>query len=132
MMIDRQRAHLIVAPTDFSEAADLALSEAAREAAARGAALLLMHVLETPVYPVPAHPLPELPAIVGRLRAQAETELAARAERVRQAGVPCETLVSEGAPADAILRVLEQRRPELVVMPTQGLGGLKRFLFGSV
>jgi nucleotide-binding universal stress UspA family protein len=132
MTLAQQRARLVVAPTDFSEAADLALREAMREATARGATLLLVHVIEAPVYFAPAHPLPQLLVISEQLRSQAEHELGARAERVRRAGVACETQVCEGAPAEAILRVLEQRNPELVVMPTQSLRGLGRFLFGSV
>lgn len=131
-MPDRPSVRLIVVPTDFSAPADLALGEATREATARGAMLLLLHVIEAPIYFASAAPSPHLLAISEQLRSQAERELEARAERVRHAGVACETLACEGAPAEVILRVVEQRHPELVVMSTQGLRGVQRFLFGSV
>jgi len=43
-----------------------------------------------------------------------------------------EVMVGEGSAAEDILRVAEQKRPDLIVMATHGRTGVQRLLLGSV
>lgn len=58
--------------------------------------------------------------------------LGTAAERARAAGAQVTTNVLEGPPAEAILRVAEAERCDLIVMGSRGLGQLKGLLLGSV
>ena len=51
---------------------------------------------------------------------------------VRAAGVEVETFAREGAPADAILDVAEERDADLIIVGNKGMTGARRFLLGSV
>ena len=50
--------------------------------------------------------------------------------RLRQKGLSARFKVREGDPAEALLK--HARPSDLIVMTTHGLGGLKRWLLGSV
>ncbi len=63
----------------------------------------------------------------------AETErLHAALATLHERGVHCEGHVVPDDPAVAILDVAQRERAELVVVGSRGLGGMKRFLRGSV
>jgi nucleotide-binding universal stress UspA family protein len=121
------RSKIVLAPTDFSAASDAALKEATHEAAARGATLLLLHVIDAPTYESPQRPV-----LLERFRRDARCELELRAERARTAGLACEVLLREGTTAAEILHAIDERVPELVVMAAQAMRGLQHFLLGSV
>lgn len=53
-------------------------------------------------------------------------------ERLARRGVACEGHVIPGEPAAVILEVAEREGAELVVVGSRGLGGVQRFLRGSV
>ena len=68
----------------------------------------------------------------GAAVAQAEIEhLEPLAQRVRDAGVECETVVRPGLPADQILTFLREREIDRVIMGTHSLGTIGRLLVGS-
>jgi nucleotide-binding universal stress UspA family protein len=142
----------ILAPTDFSEAANSALGTAFEEAEAHHATLTLLHVL-------PSHPATEVYYIKGapenRMRYVPEagiplsTPPASAPETVRhdyieealirlQDLVPSsftetwEVEVAVGDPADAIVRLVQERGVDLIVMGTHGRSGLSHILLGSV
>lgn len=50
----------------------------------------------------------------------------------KEAGVKVESVFSKGNPAEEILDYAEKNGIDLVVMGTQGLTGIKKFLIGSV
>ncbi len=50
----------------------------------------------------------------------------------KEAGVKVEPVFLKGIPAEKILEYTEESNIDLVVMGTQGLTGIKRFLIGSV
>ena len=67
---------------------------------------------------------------VGHDAAAAREVLDAAAARATDAGVPCDTALRTGDPAEAI--VAEGQNADLVVLGSQGMTGASRFLLGSV
>lgn len=124
----------ILVTTDLSPLGDAAVPLAFRFAAAEGAKVLLLSVVERPSTPSPlyAHYYP----VPGREQVeQARKELHAKlAQRVppEAASVPHELLVADGDPVQEIARVAVERAPRLLVIATHGRTGLKHFLLGSV
>lgn len=131
------RVRCILAPTDFSPAADAALPWADLLARTFDARLVLLHVVE-----VTYETLVEVPwgggfepvgeAIARQLEERARAELQARAQRLP----PCETLVRTGLGAglsrQRIVEAAADVGADLVVMGTHGRTGVDRILFGSV
>lgn len=131
----------ILVAIDGSEAASKALDLAADLATARGASVLVLHVV--PREPVP----PELEAFaraegipieeeVGRwseARRLGDALTREAAERLRAKGVgEVETLVEEGTPARAVVEVARGRAVDAIVVGSRGRGGLLGALLGSV
>jgi nucleotide-binding universal stress UspA family protein len=145
--------HILV-PTDFSDPAHQALSHAAEEAALHGARVTLLHVLSahggTDVYYVTgapdrgphgrydpiaggrlAGPPPAPPTVVRRdLGDEALTKLNDLIPEGHRGTWQVET--AAGNPADAIVRLAEERNVDLIVMGTHGRTGLQHVLLGSV
>ncbi len=127
----------ILAPTDFSPAADAALPWADLLARTFDARLVLLHVVE-----ITYETLADLPwsggftpvgeAIARQLEERARAELAARAAGL----APCETVVRTGLGAglsrQRIVEAVKDVGADLVVMGTHGRTGVDRILFGSV
>ena len=117
----------ILVPHDFSESADAALDLAVDLAAAQGARLDVLHVVE------PFHPPPEIVAWLGdeqRIGPQLKRLEAVVAARVGRRRVPFQCEVVVGYPLDAILEAA--RDVDLIVMATLGRTGLPHLLIGSV
>jgi universal stress protein A len=146
--------HLLV-PTDFSEPANGALRYAIEEAALHRARVTLLHVLptdsQTDVHYVSGDPAPgprgsfDLMAggrVVGRpLRSEPEAVRRDRGDealtRLRDLIAnafqgPWEAEVAMGHPAEAIVRVAQERGVDLIVISTHGRTGLQHVLMGSV
>ena len=125
----------IVVGTDGSDTAGKAVEEAIDLAKAVGAALCVVCAYE----PVPKARLREearqTPSDLQWMvnpREEVDETLSEAADLVRAAGVEVETFAREGAPADAILDVAEERGSDLIVLGNKGMTGAKRFLLGSV
>lgn len=54
------------------------------------------------------------------------------AERLKADGVAVSATVVEGSPAEAILRAIDELKPDLVVMGSRGEGGFANALLGGV
>jgi nucleotide-binding universal stress UspA family protein len=119
----------LVVAYDGSEPAGAATELAYELARRRGARLTLAYVLELP------GPYPDLPqAAPGIERAEEDwrRRLAALAAGAPDgASVDAEVLVANKA-GPALLELLREHRTEVLVGGTQGVGGLKRTLLGSV
>jgi len=119
----------IMVPLDGSRLAEAALPAAAYLAAAAGATVTLLHVLEQ-------HPPAAVHGERHLARAdEAETYLADVAQRVFPPGVPVTCHVHTTAMTDVVRGLAEhvaELAPDLVIMCTHGRGGLRALLYGSI
>ncbi len=122
----------VLAPTDFSVAAEMALPVAVEMAELYGARLDLLHVLEA---------VPLLAALTGARTAEElfPELLPHTAERLdamvqRADGVlgDASVRIAEGRAAEAIVDHARDHGVDLIVMAKQGLHGVERVLIGSV
>jgi len=104
-------------PVDFSDRCVAMAPVVAAFAKHFHAGLTLLHVL-------PPNPLDEH-------RVQAQEDLGAFAWPHFSGLNACQTL-TEGDPADEILKYAREHKVELIMMPTRGFGPFRRFLLGSV
>jgi nucleotide-binding universal stress UspA family protein len=118
----------ILFPTDGSEPAGSVLEYAVDVASEHGATLHVLSVADASREDVGRAGEEAMDA--PRLAAQEIVDDAA--SRAREGGVSVVSAVREGDPSAAIVEYGDASGVELVVMPTHGRHGLKRFLLGSV
>ena len=108
-----------------------ALGFALAQAKESGANLILFHAYDTMV--VAASETSGIRYYDYAAAAHAETHhLEPLAQRVREAGVPCEIVVRPGLAADQILHFLREREVDRIVMGTHSPGPIGKLLVGSV
>lgn len=119
----------ILLATDGSPDSKEALNYARDLAACHDAEVIVVHAFE----PLPPY-LEESwrDEVVARHRAEGESIVNQAVKALQEAGVETVTEIREGPPADAILRVAEAHRPDLIVMGSRGRGELASLLLGSV
>jgi len=122
----------ILVPTDFSEHAEHAVSQAAALAKPFGASVHLLHVVQLPM--LPANPeAPPIPITFWQeMRTNARARLVPIQKKIESQGVRCEIEVVEDIPGFAIAAAAERAHADLIVMGSRGLTGLKHVLLGSV
>ncbi|MCL4859984.1 MAG: universal stress protein [Caldilineaceae bacterium] len=125
----------ILAPLDGSVLAEQALSPAQSLAHAHGATLILLRV--SPILDEGGKQIlfadeAAANAQIEQWRVDAETYLHELAAGLNRAGIPIETRVALGNPADVIYNTIDDAAVDVVVMGTHGRTGLKRWYFGSV
>lgn len=125
----------VLAATDLSDPAQGALAIAALLSAKMGEPMVALHVVDySPVVVVPEAFGPGIPIPVSEEEHKAI--LKAAGDRLGEALASLQTradrLVEEGPPPDRIVAVAEQIEARLVVVGTEGGGGLRRMLLGSV
>jgi len=127
--------HVLVA-LDDSGGARAALDFLSTFELVRGRRLTLLHVLPPPVRHGPGRRLLQRGRQAGADRRRRPVDvgalLAAAAARFPDARLPIERLVTEGDPAQEIVRRAGERDVDLVVLGARGLGTLGRLLLGSV
>ena len=120
----------ILVATDFSTGSDEALDEAIEIGKPSGAELEVLHVLEL------AEEFPfgttYFDADYGVLYAGIDRQLSQRADRVRAAGIACETKIIDGAAVNEITKRSRAIDADLIVVGTHGRTGLAHALMGSV
>ena len=120
--------HVIV-PTDGSEAAGEAAEHGIRQAAAHGARLVFLAVVELSGTAAPE--ARDDDAVSERREARRE-EVTSLVEEAESAGVEAEGVVETGVPSRVITEQAVTRGTDLVVMSTNARSGVGRFLYGSI
>jgi nucleotide-binding universal stress UspA family protein len=128
----------VVAATDFSDPSLPALHTAATEARRRGAALHLLHALDSGLFSLGHAPEAAMPYLAGSsmialdgldtLRTLAKQRLD---ETRREIDQPGDTAVVAGVARDVIVQYAESVKAELIVVGTHGRSGLGRLTLGS-
>ena len=124
-------SHILV-PVDFSDQCRGMLRYAKLIAERFGAEITLLHVVESvdaipPMGLVGGKIVPAPRSVLAETDAQMETF-----GTFELRGVTVRRLVQVGDPAEQIAAIVHAEGVNLVAMPTHGLGGLRRFLIGSV
>lgn len=119
----------ILLATDASPDAEEALTYARDLALRDGAQVIVVHAFE----PVPTYlGEPWADRVTARHVSMGRDVAKNAAQELEKAGVDIIVEVLEGPPADAILRVTQVRKPDLIVMGSRGHGALASLLLGSV
>lgn len=125
-------AQHILVPIDFSSYADQALEYAVELALKLQARLTLLHVIHlTPL--VLGDSVTSLPGtFLEEVETEAEQLMHTSLGRLRNAGLPGETVIVHGIPFQAIIDTAKDKGADLIVMGTHGRTGLTHVLMGSV
>jgi len=121
------KSKLILLATDFSETAHGALAEAAAVARERGAKLLILHVQGPSVAYAQSGPCYGVPEMESSVLNQKLHTIVPPGD-----GIVCEHVLVLGDPATEIVRIARKENVDMIVMGTEGRGGLSRLLMGSV
>jgi nucleotide-binding universal stress UspA family protein len=119
----------ILVPTDFSECSRSAIDYAAALAAVFKAKLSLIHVIESSVYSLDTSLMP--PGDPFGLREKLVEMVAQETSLLKEKGVDAEGECTVGIPAVEIVRAVQEKKADLVVMGTHGRRGLSHILLGS-
>ena len=131
----------ILVCTDGSEQSLKAMEEAA--VIAQGcevADIVVLHVYESRLafpfwgegYSITADDLKRFKEMDAKEKEKKKEVLMEAEEFFRQKGLTVRTLFKEGHPAETIAEVAAEEGAETVIIGSRGLGGLKKFLLGSV
>lgn len=120
----------VLVPTDGSERAEQAVIHAVRVADAVGATVHALSVVDLQLLGWSGGE-GGAPEIADVMQADAQSAVAAVAERAREAGVDATTRVTQGYPASEITQYVENAGIDLVTMGTTGRTGLNRVFLGS-
>jgi nucleotide-binding universal stress UspA family protein len=122
----------ILFPTDFSEGSVAAAALTADLARQTGAAVDLVHVVDTASLWSALDGWAAIDDVIRRVNEQAEKDLEAFAEK-HLSGLPrVKRRLLDGAADKKILQAARDGGADLIVMGTHGRSGLKRLLLGSV
>ena len=122
--------HILLA-TDFGEASEHALELALELAARFESQLTLIHIWEFPSYEyLEGIPMPV--DYAERLSEAARARMARTVDSIKTRCPNVKSIVSVGVAWVDVLRVVEETRPDLLVLGTHGRRGLKRAILGSV
>ena len=126
----------ILLPLDGSPLAEHAIPYAEDLARKTGAKLTIMSCVEPYVITVPVVPTP-IPAYgidtdVETLANDRLEYLESVREAIHEEGMDVDVALHRGRPPDEILRTVEEKGADLIVMTTHGRSGISRFIYGSV
>ncbi|MFB6234627.1 MAG: universal stress protein [Halopenitus sp.] len=121
----------ILVPTDGSAEGEQAVEHALQLAAAHGASVHALYVINTASYAgLPMES--SWDGIDDLLRSDADAAVQGVEEVAEPYDVAVTTAVVEGSPSREIIRYAEEEGCDIVVMGTHGRGGIDRLLLGSV
>jgi nucleotide-binding universal stress UspA family protein len=131
--MDPKTIKRILVPTDFSEPSAEAQSTAISFARAFGAVIDVVHVAVEATYALPPPvDVATVPIDLSKVMAEVGRSLSEEEDRVRAAGIPCESTLLVGRPDTEIVAHAEKTHADLVVMGTHGRSGIGHALLGSV
>ena len=116
----------ILVPTDFSDNANNALDFATKIALKEKASITLMFAFYA-VYDFAA----QATEIVNQIESDARKALKKSAKEVTALGIETEFRIVQGAIASAVTALAYREEFDLIIMGTQGAGGIKKALMGS-
>jgi len=123
----------IVVPTDFSPSSEDAWALAQRLATALGSEILLVHVFtEAPLWGEGPFNSEHVREVFAAGRTWVTDKLEEWARPARTAGIRVRPVLREGVPHEEIVALATDERADLILLGTQGRGGLNRALLGSV
>ncbi len=131
----------IVVGTDFSDTANQAVSQATDLAKAYGAKLHIVTAFRPAMTASVAASSLEAMAYGGsavlqeaesKIADEVEATLQRMSQQVSAAGVAVKTHCFAGDPSDALIDIAEQTKADVIVIGNRGMGGVKRFVLGSV
>jgi nucleotide-binding universal stress UspA family protein len=131
----------VVVGTDFSESAEKAVAQAAAIAKSFGAQLhvvtafkpaLTSSIAASSLEAMAYGAATALGEVDSHIADEVETRLAALEQRYTKDGLKVKTHGIAADPADALIDVCESCGADLVVVGNRGMGGVKRFVLGSV
>jgi len=123
----------ILVPTDFSAGSERAWAIARQLAERLGAELILFHVVvEAPLFSEGPFTMEHARSVFSKAREWADTTLGEWTAAATASGLRARSIVGTGAPTKEIIATAGLEHADLIVMGTQGRGGLDRALLGSV
>jgi nucleotide-binding universal stress UspA family protein len=125
-------AQHILVPFDFSPYAEQALVYAIDLAQTLQARLTLLHVIHLTPLAMGDMATGFPAAYFEEMETEAHQQVHAARERVHQAGLRCDIIISQGVPFQTIVDTAGDRDVDLIVMGTHGRTGLTHVLMGSV
>jgi nucleotide-binding universal stress UspA family protein len=125
----------ILLPVDFQDSSSGIIHHAAAIARQFHSEIVILHVVTPLSYSAGALPGNYVPAgrqdLMAELIRQAQRALDEHLKPQLE-GLPVKRLLREGDPAREILAAARAENVDLIMMPTHGYGGFRRFLLGSV
>jgi nucleotide-binding universal stress UspA family protein len=96
--------------------------------------LVLVHVVMRQIYAInpPEAGVLAGTAIVRELEEDGKAVLTKGEESVKAQGIPVETRLRQGVPAEELLRAAADEKADLIVLGSRGLSQVKAFFLGSV
>jgi len=123
----------ILAPVDFSARSREGLQYAIEFADRFQARIIALHATYLGyIYSAEGTAFYDVPALQEAARKKADRQMRKFLRTVRFDGVPFETAITEGSPAQDICAFAKEYDADLIVTSTHGLTGLKHVLIGSV
>lgn len=122
----------ILVPTDFSEAASVALDYAVELAEKLGASVHVVHAFELPLVGFPDGTMTISAEMASRIIDAAQSALAELAKKHAPRKIALSTALEQADPRDAVLSAAKKVGADLIVMGTHGRRGIARALIGSV
>ena len=124
----------ILCPIDFSESSYKDLEVAEEMAVHFNAKLTVLHVVQDiPVLPaLPTNPSIDVPEYQEKLEEAGKIALDMTITDKVSSIVEAQSLIKSGRPADVIIEVADELKPNFLVISTHGESGVTHFMFGSV
>lgn len=123
----------LLVPIDFSQCAFNALSQALILSAYTGAEIILAHAIHIPMKTASLHvsSIDELEREAREKLRDLESRVEAWTETHGMEKIKISSVLAVGFPAEEIIRIADETDVCMVVMGTQGAGGVEGFLLGS-